>query len=595
MKALVFLIVAALLSIVGCFSTSKSPELPQNAKSRSVISKTSNTTADHLSEVYSLLSRFPELQSEQAIKQIVFHLNSWQKDFYVSGPVENMLPETRNMVVDSSVVDELLQSISRIKPLSESIIAVRERRFNNPDVEVLLSRYLSYTIASRIDSGEFSDSLVVSLLKNSYASLSSSQKDSLDRAAKLFDWTVRNIAIKPEIELGQKTFAPSPALPFGMTIEGLGYSQSLFETIFRGSGDWLQRTAVFLALCQQANLPACILKVSASKHKSMRYWVAGVLIGGEIYLFDCRLGMPILNAEQNGLATLAQAITDDRVLRRMNVPGLYNYPFQKQDIQHCSALLMLNPQAMSDRFCLLQKRLAGDLRVNLFDDPESLHKLFSSTQGLVSIGIWETPLLASLYAVKLAAVARDDTRLEIHTRRNWYHLDPERAGKNGLALGRWQHLLGKVNQPENCDELGAKKIYLSQRLPEYEIAQLRNDVSLQLQYGIRRDLGVTPSEYDSQIIKIQEIMRLGKLTATHWLGIIQFESSNFESAVDWLKICVSDNHESSALSSAARYNLARCYENLGDVSSAVELLRTKGDSQEHGNRIRSRLLLKQER
>jgi tetratricopeptide (TPR) repeat protein len=221
--------------------------------------------------------------------------------------------------------------------------------------------------------------------------------------------------------------------------------------------------------------------------------------------------------------------------------------------------------------------------------------LFSSTQGLVSIGIWEIPLLASLYAVKLAAVARDDTRLEIHTRRNWYHLDPEGAGKNGLALGRWQHLLGKANQPENCDEIGAKKIYLSQRLPEYEIAQLRNDVSLQLQYGIRRDLGVTPSEYDSQIIKIQEIMRLGKLTATYWLGIIQFESSNFESAVDWLKICIFDDHESSALSSAARYNLARCYENLGDVSSAVELLRTKGDSQEHGNRIRSRLLLKQER
>lgn len=595
MKVLVFVIVAALLSVVGCFSSSNSPEHSQDAKSDTVISKKSNTTSDHLGEVYYLLSRFPELQSEQAIKQIVFHLNSWQKDLYLSGPAENILPGAGHVIVDSPVVDELLQSISTIKPLSESVLAVKERRFNNSDVGVLLSRYLSYIIARRIDSGEFTDNLVLSLVENSCTSLSSSQKDSLERAAKLFDWTVRNIAIKPEIEAGQKIFSPSPALPFGMTIEGSGYSQSLFETFFRGSGDWLQRTAVFLALCQQADLPACILKVSASKHQPMRYWVAGVLIGGEIYLFDCRLGMPVLNAEQNGLATLAQAISDDLVLRRMNVPGLFNYPFQKQDIQHCSALLMLDPSAMSDRFYLLQKRLAGDLRVNVFDDPESLHTFFSSTQGVSSIGIWEIPLLASLYAAKLVSLARDDTRLAIFTRRNWYHLDPEGAGKNGLALGRWQHLVGKVNQPENGDEISAKKIYISQRLPEYEITQLRNDVSLQLQYGIRRDLGVTPSEYDSQMLKIQEIMRLSKLTATYWLGIIQFESSNFESAVDWLKMCISGNRESSTLSSAARYNLARCYENLGDVASAVELLRTKGDPQEHGNRIRSRLLLKQER
>lgn len=595
MKAIVFLIVATLLSVAGCFLNSKSPEDSPNAKSLNVIWKQSNTTADHLSEVYSLLSRFPQLQGEQATKQIVFHLNSWQKDLNVSGSVVKMLPEARRIIVDSPVVDELLQSISGIEPLGEAITAVRERSFNSPDVEVLLSRYLSSIIARRIDSGEFSDGLVISLLKNNYTSLSSSQKGSLERAAKIFDWTVRNIAIKPEIEPGQKIYAPPPTLPFGMTIEGLGYSQSVFETFFRGSGDWLQRTAVFLALCQQADLPACILKVSASKHEPLRYWVAGVLVGSEIYLFDCRLGMPVLNAEQNGLATLSQAISDELVLRRMNVPGLFNYPFQKQDIQYCSALLMLNPLAMSDRFCLLQKCLSGDFRVNVFDDPECLHTFFSSTQGVSSIGIWEIPLLASIYSAKLAELTRDDANLAIHTRGNWYHLDPEDAGKSALTLGRWQHLLGKVNQRENGDEIGAKKIYLSQRLPEYEIAQFRNDVSLQLQYGIRRDLGVSPSEYDSQIRKLQEIMRLCKLTATYWLGIIQFESSNFESAVDWLKICISAKQESSALSSAARYNLARCYENLGDISSAVDLLRTKGDPQEHGNRIRSRLLLKQER
>lgn len=595
MKAIAFVLGAVLLLIIGCFSASKTQEHPQIERSQNVNSKKYKKIGDHLGEVYSLLCRFPELQSEQAIKQIVFHLNSWQEDLNVSGLIENISPKAICNEDDSAIVGELLESISDIQPLSESVISVKERHFNTSDVDVLLSRYLSYVIARRIDSCEFNDSLVLRLLENSPSSLSPSQKDSLVRAAKLFDWTIRNISVKPEIEPGQKIFAPSPALPFGMTIEGLGYSQSIFETFFRGSGDWLQRTAVFLALCQQAEVPACILKVSASKHKPTRYWLAGVHVGGEVYLFDCRLGMPVINAEQNGLATLTQVISDDLVLRRMNIPGLLDYPFQKQDIQQCSALLMLNPQAMSNRFCLLQESLAGDIRANVFDNPGSLYKVFSSTQGISSIGIWEIPLLASLYSEKLSELTRDDRRLAVHTKRNWYHLDPEGAGKNGLALGRWQHLLGKVNSAENGDEIGAKGIYLNQRLPEYEITQLRDDVSLQLQYGIRRDLGVTPSEYDSQILKIQEIMRTGKLTATYWLGIIQFESRNFNSAVDWLKICASGNHEISELSSAARYNLARCYENLGDVSSAVELLRTKGDPQEHGNRIRSRLLLKHER
>ena len=44
---------------------------------------------------------------------------------------------------------------------------------------------------------------------------------------------------------------------------------------------------------------------------------------------------------------------------------------------------------------------------------------------------------------------------------------------------------------------------------------------------------------------------------------------------------------------AARYNLARSLERSGKVDEAIELYKTDGDPQEHGNRLRARLLDKQ--
>ena len=41
---------------------------------------------------------------------------------------------------------------------------------------------------------------------------------------------------------------------------------------------------------------------------------------------------------------------------------------------------------------------------------------------------------------------------------------------------------------------------------------------------------------------------------------------------------------------AARYNLARSLERSGLIDEAIQLYKTDGDPQEHGNRLRARLL-----
>lgn len=96
---------------------------------------------------------------------------------------------------------------------------------------------------------------------------------------------------------------------------------------------------------------------------------------------------------------------------------------------------------------------------------------------------------------------------------------------------------------------------------------------------------------------------MGKNAATYWISLIQYEDQRYETAETWFSKRVLDSELISrreltgdSLSPwvpAARYNLARSLERSGEIDEAIELYKTDGDPQEHGNRLRARLLDKQ--
>lgn len=53
-----------------------------------------------------------------------------------------------------------------------------------------------------------------------------------------------------------------------------------------------------------------------------------------------------------------------------------------------------------------------------------------------------------------------------------------------------------------------------------------------------------------------------------------------------------NEEQSSFWEPAARYNLARTFEHLGQSDRAIELYKTQREPQEHGNRIRARMIEK---
>ena len=54
-------------------------------------------------------------------------------------------------------------------------------------------------------------------------------------------------------------------------------------------------------------------------------WLCAALVGGQTYLFDARVGLPVPGPDGQGVATLNQALADPAILERMDLPGQSPY------------------------------------------------------------------------------------------------------------------------------------------------------------------------------------------------------------------------------------------------------------------------------
>ena len=225
--------------------------------------------------------------------------------------------------------------------------------------------------------------------------------------------------------------------------------------------------------------------------------------------------------------------------------------------------------------------------MNTYVDVDSLEKEIDLVSGIAGVRMWTVPLLAEQYELELKKAVERDPLVMLWYLSRYSMLDNV---KSPLAMARWRHLQGQFNDDEDEDIRGARTMYLAQRAPEFEIEDLLIDVDLQKAYDVRRNLGTTPEQYEMQLQQTQAMMRLGKRTATYWISLIQYDDQRYDTAVNWFTKRVLTDKQISFWEPSARYNLARSTERIGETEKAIELYKTDGDPQEHGNRIRARLL-----
>ncbi|TWU55374.1 tetratricopeptide repeat protein [Rubripirellula reticaptiva] len=566
-------VAATLITVLG--GCSDDADAIRRIRSQRQAKMQSQTQQDHIGETFSLLNRLVDLNPDEAERQIAYHLNRWSED---------------RDEVKADDISELLRTISDVLPPEAVQQRIDRKNFTRDDTDHLRDSYLFKKISDWVNR-ESSDDPVLTDWLTEQEKKSSEAALQIRTAARLFDWTVRNIAYEAKIPVVPAP--PAPPMSMGMTFQGAGYRQTDYETVWRGTGDALQRAGVFTQLCRQSGLTAFVLAIPSTDDGSLDPWCVGVLIDKEIYLFEPELGVFIPGPGQVGVATLSDARKDASVLRRLNVPGFFDYPYAKDDIQQTVALLNVVPEAISPRMKELQSGLAGDRRMVTYVDAPSLAKQIDSISGISGVRLWNVPLLAEAYRTDMETAASRDPVFQFWYQSRWAILEADIDTSRQLAVARWNHLLGKFDNDESDDSKGARVLYLAMRAPEFEIADLRIDVNLQIAYGIRRERGTESEVYDRQVQQVQAMMRQGKRSATYWISLIQYDDQRYETAETWFAKRVLDENQPSLWIPAARYNLARTQELLGNLDSAVELYKTVGSPQEHGNRIRARLIQKQ--
>ena len=590
--SLLVLLLAALFA-VGCGDNSAKVKAIERQRQARI---QADTTVDHLGEVHSLLSRLVELNPQEAQRELVYHLNRWGE----------------GKKFDGDKATPLLKTISTVLPEEQAREMTEQASFVGSDTDYLRDCYLFRQISEWVDREPGEDPMLTNWLNEVESQLPEEEVVKLRTAVRLFDWTVRNVGYEPLQP--EKSLLPHPPFPGGMSIpefslgmkfQGPGYRQTDYETVWRGLGDSQQRAGVFTQLCRQASIPAFVLATQSEQDGTLVPWSVGVLIGKEVYLFEPELGCYVPGPGQVGIATLSQARSDASVLRRLNVVSYFDYPVSNSDVQQSIALLNVTPEAVSLRMKQLESGLTGNRRMKTFVDVDVLATEIDSVPGIAGVRLWDVPVLAEVYAAELKAAAMRDPLLMFWSTASWAILEGMSDNAKLLALARWRHLHGQFDKDDEEDAEGARVLYLQQRAPEFEIEDLGIDVNLQKAYGVRRELGMDQKQYEMQLRYAQDLMRMGKNAATYWVSLIQYDDERYETAQTWFskRVLASDLISRRELTgdvlspwvAAARYNLARSFERSGKIDEAIQLYKTDGDPQEHGNRLRARLLDKRRR
>lgn len=398
--------------------------------------------------------------------------------------------------------------------------------------------------------------------------------DNLERVRRVFDWVVRQVELVPGGSFGASRLGPAYARPYDVLVRGMA-SES------EGTG-WSERAWLFLSLCRQLDVDAGLITYTrgnavepmvpqageAAPRRPQRpriVWICGVLIDGQIYLFDARLGLEVPGPGGRGVATLAQALADPSILERMNVPGSTPYSVSRATLlsspTKIGMLLDSSPGYFAPKMRMLQRELVGNDRAILFVDPAEQRDRFVQALGdrAGAITLWELPLAV-------------ETRL---------FRDPEyvRAIQDSLFWFRPEFPL----------------IYA-------RVKQLRGELNEAIEDYVRFRKAVNyPNVLNKKEVIRKEIQAGLDVYATYYLALAHFENNNLDQAERMFRQVLESlpeprpgerNPYYHMFRWGANVNLARIREAKHDPPGAVEYYTRFDPTGQHaGNLLRARELV----
>jgi hypothetical protein len=379
--------------------------------------------------------------------------------------------------------------------------------------------------------------------------------DDLEVALKLFEWTVRSLAI-----VGDPPMVPTAAAPgTRWFLPG--------EILLSGRASGPQRSWIFIELLRQSGIDAVMLATDDAATGMLRPWAPAAIIGGEAHLFEPTYGMPIPGRDGRGVATVRDAADDAAVLASLSLPDR-PYPVKAADAATLSVLVAADPRSLSKRMAVLDRdcRTRHGMRLAVDADAVGRRAVAALPNADARVELWEFPWETALRR-------RSDAAVEAAVRRELAPLAVTftETGRGDRDAGRQVRPLFRARVREFRGDLdgpeGAKAAYLAAR-PSRSV----------IQEAVRR----APPE---QSELVERLYRQMKEDATYWLGVVTLEEGEYQAAVDYLGRMTLEAAPDSRWTDAARANLGRALEALGKTEEAVAVLREDGSPQRFGSRI----------
>ena len=514
-----------------------------------VVGKTTQQTGDdHFSLAIDFVTNLQRYEQSSAVPQILYHLHRWTEsrtadDDWVADPMFARFPSRIEISRDQTTL-----SCLRFRP--NDVLEIRE---------AMWARDLGNQIAEH----EVLDDSLREWLLSQQEDLGRDEIRELDFVIKAFDWLVRNMQLDPATSLGDPQSLPIFS----------------WEALMLGHGDYLDRARNLILIARQRAIPVVMLGIDRDDAEP-EPWLPAALIGGQLYLFDTRLGLPLPDSAGEGVATLAELVENPGLLRECDTKE-FTYPIQADDLRNVVAMIDATPGYLSQRMKLVESALSGENKLTLTAQPSPLATRLRNVKGITRVIIWPYPY-DTLQARNRLSANSPLIRPLLQQLQMF-------QGGTPLALGRRQQFRGIY--ADDLSETGAKSYYLSCRIPDQVIAKIGASGSVRKQLGMPEELPEDPNLRRQIIEAATSNLERAKRDASYWLGLIAMDAQQWQVAANHLEKRVLEADPNGPWTQGATYNLARTSAAMGQDERAIELYRQIPDSpQAHGNELRARRL-----
>jgi Tetratricopeptide repeat len=530
--------------------------------------ESNNVQAELANEAFRYVPQMIQLERRAAVKEISYHLNSWR----------NTLKPN-----DEWKKTELLSTLPSDWQKSNWAQSIDLMIFEESECDYLFQCWMMNKVTSWLAKEPYRDVVFAPWLESQKGKLADSDYIRLESAMKLFDWTMRNVWADGNAK-DIETLIANPGLP--LTDSGKGYNQLPWQTMMFARGDAISRARVFSQLCFQESIPVVWLAIPGGTE--LRLWALGVPVADQIYVFEPRMGLPLPGPNQTGVATLAEAQADESVLRRARLPGFYNYCITNEQAKQVIALVDLEPMSVSKSMFLLENALTGDARLKLSIDADAVAAELKKAAPDMKMRLWALPWMAFDYQRALRERLKEMTPFTAaYMQKQGVFLDDSPVSRARLA-----HLGGNLESTLEAD--GAFKMYMGLRVDDETLSKLPYDQEIQKALQVKRNANEEQESFLNKVRVYQNIYRASKFFSSSFLAMAQFDAGNYESAANWADKRTLQIEGTEPFRPMCWYLIGRSLEHQGKVAEAVEWYKKMPSAQEPGNRLRARLLSREE-